>query len=225
MAENSANMHQNDPHRNYNVRWEETSSTTTTPRSSSSSSINNTSPRSIQSPAPGAERSSAQSGSVKYRGSRSRSGKWVSEIREPRKTTRIWLGTYRTPEMAAAAYDVAALTLKGPDTVLNFPNLILSYPIPASKSASDIRAAAAAAAEATRVRMDLERSNQRGRQVEETSSDDEFIDEEAILNMPSLLANMAEGMLITPPRILSKSSSDESGGDGGGDGLWSYTYK
>ncbi|KAK7825561.1 hypothetical protein CFP56_033007 [Quercus suber] len=34
-----------------------------------------------------------------------------------------------------------------------------------------------------------------------------------------------QGMLVSPPRIQSKSSSDESGGDGNGDGdgLWSYS--
>lgn len=165
-----------------------------------------------------------------YRGIRKRSGKWVSEIREPRKTTRIWLGTYPTPEMAAAAYDAAALALKGYDTPLNFPNSRLSYPIPASASASDIRAAAATAAEAARVRTESE-SSSRGAQeqeqeqetnVETTSRvEEEYVDEEELLNMPNLLVDMAGGMLVSPPRIESKSSSDESGG--GGDNLWSYT--
>ena len=76
-----------------------------------------------------------------YRGVRQRNNnKWVCEMRVPNdKSTRIWLGTYPTPEMAARAHDVAALALRGKSACLNFADSAWRLPLPASTNAKEIR--------------------------------------------------------------------------------------
>ncbi|KAL3521262.1 hypothetical protein ACH5RR_019411 [Cinchona calisaya] len=58
-----------------------------------------------------------------YRGVRQRTwGKWVAEIREPNRGSRLWLGTFGNAIEAALAYDEAAKSMYGPCARLNLPN-------------------------------------------------------------------------------------------------------
>ncbi|KAK4540427.1 hypothetical protein RGQ29_031842, partial [Quercus rubra] len=148
-----------------------------------------------------------------YKGVRQRNGtKWVSEVREPNKKSRIWLGTFPTPEMAARAHDVAALALRGTLAELNFPNSAWLVPRPNSSSAKDIQMAAQKAAEAFKPK-DIQLMERKKEVIEpeitleilcESKDNPEqpgtfFLDEEALFNMPILLESMAEGLILTPP--------------------------
>ncbi|KAI4334278.1 hypothetical protein L6164_018988 [Bauhinia variegata] len=163
-----------------------------------------------------------------YRGVRQRNGdRWVCEVREPNKKSRIWLGTYPKPEMAARAHDVAAVALRGSSAMLNFPDSAFLLPVARSSSPRDIRAAAAKAAEAFRPTSSSSSSSEGIRAVESEkvlegsvaiddinkiisgknhSGNDQFtstpfLDEEVMFNELGFLDRMAEGLCLTPPSM------------------------
>ncbi|GAB4824740.1 Dehydration-responsive element-binding protein [Ancistrocladus abbreviatus] len=158
-----------------------------------------------------------------YRGVRQRKeGKWVCEIREPFKKTRIWLGTYNSAELAARGHDVAALALRGNSAALNFPDSAWLAPRAKSASPRDIRLAVGQVPEVFWKLVEAAPSDiveelttagceekvpecsGRGLEGQATVLEDSrtlFLDEEALFNMPAMIDGMAEGMLLTPPAL------------------------
>ncbi|MBA0596746.1 hypothetical protein E1A91_D04G122000v1 [Gossypium mustelinum] len=142
-----------------------------------------------------------------YKGVRRRNEKWVSEVREPNKKSRIWLGTFSSPVMAAKAYDAAALTLKGVSASLNFPDSAYALPRAKSSSISDIQSAAMQAAsegfgDHAKASSPLPFLSSYPPPLScSESSKILFVDEEEVFNMPGILDSMAEGLILTPPAM------------------------
>ncbi|VFQ80587.1 unnamed protein product [Cuscuta campestris] len=157
-----------------------------------------------------------------YRGVRSRSsGKWVCEVREPNKKSRIWLGTFPTPEMAARAHDVAAIALRGHSACLNFADSAWRLPVPASLDPRDIQKAAAEAAEAFRSEPTAAAAG--GYDPERNAEAWMVEEEDVILETPGFFADMAEALMLPPPHYEVDRADDyvDSSADVP---LWSYSF-
>ncbi|GFY93439.1 integrase-type DNA-binding superfamily protein [Actinidia rufa] len=125
---------------------------------------------------------------------------------------------------------VAARALRGSEAELNFPGSAFSLPVPASTAARDIQMAAASAAAAVGAVVDSFSESQNDHLNKYATSQEsenpigfhEFFDEDLIFDMPNVLVNLAQGMLLSPPRydFAGEDNGDENTGD---QNLWKFS--
>nr|ADD62588.1 C-repeat binding factor 2A [Hordeum vulgare subsp. vulgare] len=172
-----------------------------------------------------------------YRGVRRRGkvGQWVCELRVPvsRGYSRLWLGTFANPEMAARAHDSAALALSGHDACLNFADSAWRMmPVHATGSfrlapAQEIKDAVAVALEVFQGQHPADACTAEESTTPITSSDLSGLDDEhwiGGMDAGSYYASLAQGMLMEPPAAGGWREDDGEHDDGfnTSTSLWSY---
>ncbi|RLN34315.1 dehydration-responsive element-binding protein 1B-like [Panicum miliaceum] len=183
-----------------------------------------------------------------FRGVRRRgqAGRWVCELRVPgRRGSRLWLGTFATPELAARAHDAAAIALSGRAACLNFADSAWLLPplMPAALgSEREVRDAVAVAVEAFR-RGSVSASAPSSPAVETADEDEEDsgspgaapsspdvlfeLDDVfrfgGMVDAGSYYASLAQGLLVDAPAAAGAGAWWEDVEHGTADiALWSY---
>ncbi|KAJ3692701.1 hypothetical protein LUZ60_011796 [Juncus effusus] len=153
-----------------------------------------------------------------YRGVRRRgnSNRWVCEVREPNKGSRIWVGTFPSADMAARAHDVAVMALRGKSACLNFADSAWLVNLPSSfSSVEELKRVAVRAAEEFNGEVSVK---------SEVISDEnlENFDVRGFEEMGlwSYYASLAEGLLMEPPG--GRFGDSDEGENGAEMTLWSY---